>query len=184
VAATDQGYVAVAELDPEGRTTHTVRYWDGAWIPLGSALDANDATGLQEDLALTASAAGTLWVAWSESDGSDPPVHDVYVKRYDPGIADWVMAGAGPVNPAPGAITPTLLLLGPTPWIAYLDVSGAVATVRVRWFDPVGNAWVDAGSALNGDPALPGEAPVLAGSFGMPFVAFREGGGLRVSYFY
>jgi hypothetical protein len=41
-------------------------------------------------------------------------VHDVLVKRYDPDLADWVLVGGGPVNPAPGAVTPSIRVLEPT----------------------------------------------------------------------
>jgi cysteine-rich repeat protein len=180
----DRTYVAVAEQEPE-RTTHRVRFWDedpSSWTPLGPALDLNDATGWQEDLALDAGADGTLWVAWSESDGADPPVHDVLVKRYDPDLADWVLVGGGPVNPAPGAVTPSIRVLGPTVWVAYAEASGATSRVTVRRLDAQADTWADVGGPLNEDPAQPAEAPVIAGCRGVPYVVFREQGRLHVRF--
>ena len=165
IVFTDDAYIA---LNDSG--VHTVKYWDSigsAWADLGSPLDMNADTGWPEDISITADGFGNLYVAWVEDNGLG--VTEIYVKEYE---ADWSLVGAGKISGPGGAESPSIAIIGVTPWVAYVEDVGGIDRVFVRVWN--GTGWQQVGSALNNNFASPAFDPVILGIGGVPYVAFRE----------
>jgi len=179
LVVTDRPVVGVADLDPaQPASSVTVREWDSgamAWSTLDASLDENVALGTDEDVALATDATGAIYAAWAESDGAATPTYDVYVKRWDPATQAFTLLGAGPVNPAPGAVHPSLAVIGDAVWVAYADTTGAAWQIRVRRFEWASGVWLAVGPTLNVSAAEDAVRPVIANVAGVPHVAFREG---------
>jgi hypothetical protein len=173
----NQPFVGLVETG-NGGTTHTVIFSDGnleTWWPIGDPLDVNDASGTNEDLAMTTDETDALWVAWAETRDASPFLREVYAAYLDPGSWTWTRLGDGPVNDVPGAGQPSILVTGDLVWVAYVDESGATAQARVALLDLAIGAWGPVGGSLNEDPDATARAPEIGFHMGRPSVAFREG---------
>jgi hypothetical protein len=105
------------------------------------------------------------------------------------GRADWEALG-GSLNAvnAPETLeyTQEMASVGGTPWVAWVEPAGPPPNpTRLRVASWNGTSWVQRGSDLNVDPALPALIPSIANVGGVPYVAWVQplsfGADLRVA---
>jgi hypothetical protein len=179
-------YVAWEEFDPAAQSKLWVSRLNAAgtaWEPVGGAAPLNIDPAKHAEEASLAEIGGVLYVAWSETDGTNK---EIRVKRLDALANAWVPVGAGasPINQAPDkdAIEPSLASIGGVPYVAWREAQSSLTDqeVRVARLNDTGTAWEKVGQTL--DPASPinesatqdARHPSLASVGGVPHVAWAE----------
>jgi hypothetical protein len=165
----------VSRLNAAGTT------WDqvaGGSSPIN---EANNRDALEPSLA---SIGGTLYVAWSEGDGTN---REIRVARLNAAGTAWSqpVGGASPINEdaSRSASSPSLAGIGGVPYVAWSEGDGANDEIRVARLNAAGTAWEKVGqtafptSPINRSGALSAESPSLAGIEGVPYVAWWEDDG-------
>jgi hypothetical protein len=159
----------------------SVRRWEaapapGAWVRIGSDLDVVGPAAAPSTetylLSMATDAAGDPWVAFAEDVAGRRRIH---VKRFDPALGDWVLVGGGAISdPANDADEPSLVIIGTSAYVAYVEQVGGVGHVLAsRWN---GRGWQRLGPAMNESLAQNAGRPYAASVGGAAAVAFCEPG--------
>ncbi len=160
-----------------------------AWETLPPGADLNDnPSGNAQDPTM-ADVGGTLYVGWSESDGSDLELH-VKVLGEDwqeppPGVT--TTDGKIEHDPTKNAHSPSLASVDGVPYIAFLERDGAKDTLRVARFNTTTHIWSEpwagvtaTSGGINQSDSQDARDPSLTSIGGVPYVAWRESDGTNI----
>lgn len=151
-----------------------VKYFNGsAWVQLGAgSLNVN--TGGEGAFPKIAVVAGIPYVTWGERNYSAGYAY-VYVKHWNGN--NWVQDGSIlNVDPQAGAMYPDISYAGTTPYITWNEsrylAGNLISKIFVKHFDSTN--WVQDGSNVNLNTAVPAVMPMIAFTGSNAFVVWNE----------
>jgi hypothetical protein len=154
---------------------HVARHTPNGIERIGSALDLTNTGQAQVPAIAVSPVDGTIYVAWSESEGSDTA--KLYVKAFSPASNAWALVGTGQLNSAPRAHRPQITVdLQGRPIVTWWehDPSNALAPLKLyvrRWSS---NAWQELGPLLGVNSQGANEDIDIDPSTGEPVVLWRD----------
>jgi len=111
-----------------------------------------------------------VYLAWAEL--SDQNFYQVYVKRWDG--SKWDLIGQSlNMNPERHALNPSIAILGPTPYVAWIETDeNGIFQLHVKHWDQ--GRWVVDGRNLNVDPGRHAMSPSLVQAGSSVYLAWME----------
>lgn len=184
-------HVAWRENDGVNYELRVARLTPAGWERVGEV--AQPASPINHDSlgdaasAAIAAVAGTPYVAWAESDGTNT---EVRVARPRADGLGWERVGQGlnpasPLNQAPDrdATAVRIADIGGTPYVAWAEDDGVSTKMRVARPRPDGAGWdrvgqiLDNANPLNRRPTADAYEPSIASVAGAPHIAWAEDDG-------
>ncbi len=173
--------IRVARLNSTGTAWEKV----GQTSNPGAPINFNpNASALEPSLT---SVGGVPYVAWMEYDATN---YEIRVARLNPSGTGWqqVDSGTSPINQAPdrNADTPSLATVNGVPYVAWMELDGTNAEIRVARLNAAGISWEKVGqgsnpaSPINQAPTRNASAPSLTEVAGVAHVGWLEEDGALV----
>ncbi len=168
-----QPYVAYSEENGSSVSQIHVRRFNGtSWVDVGgSSLNLNTAD--QAGSPAIADIGGSLYVAWSESNGA---AYQLHVASYNG--SSWTQVGSGSLNVSPtsSAEFDVLTGVGGVPYLAWLENAGTSTAPSQLYVDRfTSGSWQPVGSSpVNLSAADDAESPSLADIGGTPWLSWSE----------
>jgi hypothetical protein len=162
-------YVAWIEVNKNGTPQLHVKHWTPeGWTVVGEALN-EDAFHPAANPTINVTA-GKVYLAWAERDEKN--IYQINVKVLTKN--GWERLG-GILNedPEKDAISPSITLVGPTPFIAWCekDAQDQFQVFVKHW---TGKEWVPNGKSLNIDTSSHAVSPSIASNGSAPYITFVE----------